>query len=41
MKKVFELVMFTLFFSSLAGFGFTSGVLCYFGVAQLLSEMLL
>ncbi|EHL2771753.1 sodium:solute symporter [Salmonella enterica subsp. enterica serovar Hvittingfoss] len=41
MKKVFELVMFTLFFSSLAGFGFTSGVLCYLGVAQLISEKLL
>lgn len=41
MKKVFELVMFTLFFSSLAGFGFTSGFFCYLGVAQLISEKLL
>ncbi len=36
MKKVFELVMFTLFFSSLAGMGFTAGVLCYFGLADVL-----
>lgn len=40
MKKVAELVMFTLFFSSLAGLGLTAGVLCFFGVAQLLGRVL-
>ncbi|EOC0699982.1 sodium:solute symporter [Salmonella enterica subsp. enterica serovar Kokomlemle] len=40
MKNVFEQVVYILFFSSLAGVGFTAGVLCYFGVAQLLSEVL-
>lgn len=40
MKKVFELVMFTLFFSSLTGLGFTAGVLCFFGVAKLLGGIL-
>jgi len=40
MKKVCDLVLFTLFFSSLAGQGFTAGVLCFFGVAKLLARTL-
>jgi len=39
-KKVAELMMFTLFFSSLAGLGFTAGALCFFGVAKLLARTL-
>jgi hypothetical protein len=38
MKKVFELVMFTLFFSSLSGLGFTAGAFCFFGVARLIAR---
>ena len=37
MKKVSELAMFTLFFSSLSGLGFTAGV---FGIARLLARAL-
>ncbi|HAT3456162.1 sodium:solute symporter [Citrobacter sp. Cpo142] len=40
MKKVSELVMFTLFFSSLSGLGFAAGVCCFFGVARLLARIL-
>jgi|GEM_PF-894929 len=40
MKKVSELVMFTLFFSSLAGLGFTAGIFCFIGVARLLARIL-
>lgn len=40
MKKVCDLVMFTLFFSSLAGLGFTSGVFFFFGVAKLIARAL-
>ena len=36
MKKVSELVMFTLFFSSLTGIGLTAGVYCFIGVCKLL-----
>ncbi|SWY00467.1 Uncharacterised protein [Klebsiella pneumoniae] len=40
MKKVFEVVVFTLFFSSLSGLGFTAGVCCFFGFARLLARSL-
>lgn len=40
MKKVSELAMFTLFFSSLSGLGFTAGVCCFFGIARLLARTL-
>ncbi|WP_158784643.1 sodium:solute symporter [Pantoea sp. BAV 3049] len=36
MKKVSELIMFTLFFSVLSGFGLTAGFYCFIGVCQLL-----
>lgn len=36
MKKVSELVMFTLFFSSLTGIGLTAGFYCFIGVFKLL-----
>jgi hypothetical protein len=40
MKKVSELVVFTLFFSSLTGLGFTAGVCCFVGIARLLTRTL-
>ncbi|MBG6246998.1 MULTISPECIES: sodium:solute symporter [Symbiopectobacterium] len=40
MKKVSGLVMFTLFFSSLAGVGLTAGFYCFIAVAHLLSRLL-
>lgn len=40
MKKVCDLVLFTLFFSSLAGLGFTAGVLSFFGIAELIGRIL-
>lgn len=40
MKKVCELVMFTLFFSSLSGLGLTAGFFCFIGVARLLGRIL-
>lgn len=40
MKKFSELVMFTLFFSSLSGLGFTAGALCFFGIAKLLVRII-
>lgn len=36
MKKVAELVMFTLFFSCLAGIGLTAGFYCWLGVPELI-----
>lgn len=38
MKKVFELIMFTLFFSSLAGIGVTAGFYCFVGTAALIGR---
>lgn len=40
MKKASELVMFTLFFSSLTGLGFAAGVCCFFGISRLLARTL-
>ena len=40
MKKVAELVMFTLFFSSLAGLGFTGGFYSFIGVSRMLWGMI-
>jgi hypothetical protein len=40
MKKVCELVSFTLFFSSLSGLGLTAGFFCFLGVAELLGRVL-
>jgi len=40
MKKVSELVMFTLFFSTLAGYGLTAGFFCFIGLAHLLGRVL-
>ncbi|EEP9438272.1 sodium:solute symporter [Salmonella enterica subsp. enterica serovar Reading] len=39
MKKVSELVMFTLFFTGLAGLGFTAGVFVFVGTARLIAEV--
>lgn len=39
MKKFAELVMFTLFFSSLAGMGLTAGFYCFIGACQWLKGM--
>lgn len=36
MKKVSELVLLTLFFSTLVGFGLTTGLVAYFGIARLI-----
>lgn len=40
MKKVSEVVLFTLFFSSLSGLGLTAGFFCFLGVAELLGRVL-
>lgn len=40
MKKVCDLAMFTLFFSSLTGLGFIAGVLCFLGIAELLGRII-
>lgn len=40
MKKVCEVVLFTLFFSSLSGLGLTAGFFCFLGVAELLGRVL-
>lgn len=40
MKKVCDLVMFTLFFSSLTGLGFIAGVLSFFGIAELIGRVI-
>lgn len=36
MRRVFELILFTLFFSILGGFGITAGFFCFYGVASML-----
>lgn len=36
MKKVSELIMWTMFFSVLGGIGLTAGFYCFMGVCQLL-----
>lgn len=38
MKKIIELVIFTLFFSSISGLGLTAGFFCFIGVARLLGR---
>ncbi|KLP40835.1 hypothetical protein [Enterobacter ludwigii] len=40
MKKVSELALLTLFFSSLAGLGFTAGVISFIGFAQMMVGIL-
>ncbi len=40
MKKVAELVMFTLFFSSLAGMGLTAGFCSFIYTAKLLARVI-
>ncbi|QLJ67777.1 sodium:solute symporter [Serratia marcescens] len=40
MKKVFELIMFTLFFSSLAGFGLAAGFFSFLGTAELIGRII-
>ncbi|WP_455853158.1 sodium:solute symporter [Pantoea endophytica] len=40
MKKVAELVMFTLFFSSLSGLGLTAGFYSFIGVSRMLWGMI-
>jgi len=40
MKKVAELVMFTLFFSSMGGFGLAAGFFSFLGFAHLLSGVI-
>lgn len=40
MKKVAELIMWTLFFSSLAGFGLTAGFYSFVGVAALIGRVI-
>ncbi|KAA5923427.1 sodium:solute symporter [Pantoea sp. Bo_2] len=40
MKKVSELALLTLFFSSLAGMGLTTGFYCFFAVCDLLRRMI-
>jgi len=39
-KKVAELVMFTLFFSSLTGLGLTAGFFCFIGISHWLKGMI-
>ncbi len=39
MKKVFELIMWTLFFSTLGGFGLTAGFFGWVGAMHMLSEV--
>lgn len=40
MKKVSELVMLTLFFSSLSGLGLTTGFFAFIGVARLIARLI-
>ncbi|MVF05183.1 sodium:solute symporter [Serratia marcescens] len=40
MKKVFELVMFTLFFSSLPEFGLAAGFFSLLGTAELIGRFI-
>ena len=40
MKKVFELIMFTLFFSSMAGFGLAAGFFSFLGTAELIGSFI-
>lgn len=40
MKKVFELIMFTLFFSSLTGFGLAAGLFSFLGTAELIGRII-
>ncbi|MGO3396471.1 sodium:solute symporter [Serratia proteamaculans] len=40
MKKVSELIMFTLFFSILAGIGLAAGFYCFVGTAALIGRVI-
>lgn len=40
MKKVTELVMWTLLFSSLSGIGFTAGFYCFIATARLIARVI-
>lgn len=40
MKKLSELITWTLFFSVLGGFGASAGFFCFIGVAHVLGRML-
>jgi len=40
MKKVSELIMFTLFLSSLAGIGLAAGFYCFVGTATLIGRVI-
>jgi hypothetical protein len=40
MKKVSELIMFTLFFSSLAGLGLAAGFYCFVGTSALIGRVI-
>lgn len=40
MKKLSELIMFTLFFSTLSGIGLTAGFTCFIGVSKLLLKVI-
>ncbi|CAI2419478.1 Uncharacterised protein [Serratia liquefaciens] len=40
MKKVSELIMFTLFFSSLTGLGLAAGFYCFVGTAALIGRVI-
>ncbi|MGW8665715.1 sodium:solute symporter [Serratia ureilytica] len=40
MKKVLELIMFTLFFSSLTGFGLAAGFFSFLGTAELIGRVI-
>lgn len=40
MKKISELIMFTLFFSSLAGIGLAAGLYCFVGTAALIGRVI-
>lgn len=40
MKKVFELIMFTLFFPSLTGFGLAAGFFSFLGTSELIGSFI-
>lgn len=40
MKKFSELVIWVLFFSTLAGIGLTAGMVCFFGTARLIVRVI-
>lgn len=40
MKKATELMIWTLFFSSLVGMGFTAGAFCFLGSAEFIGKLM-